>query len=381
MKITKTINRLIALTALVVVGMTSTAFANGSTYEPAAEVPSGQNWIDRYNIQPDIKTYINYTFDLKASANQARTTTKYDNAFTVSRFYFGLTGDITNHIGFRFTPEINAKAASGAQDDDFDVFLKYGYVTFKNFDWAPGLSFEVGQFMTPWIGYVENIWGYRLAERVMTDYEGYESSADLGVGLKWEFPSEFGDLHFVAVNGTGFNNGPESDNYKDMQLRVSFTPFEDKSWFFTGGTGVGFTGSTSNRTYRASTILGYKNDDYATVAGEFFYGQDPVANVTVAHPSVPAAGNAKAIGGAFYGELKFYWWGETGTRWSWVLRADYLDPDYSTASNWHYHAITGLGYTHNENFKFLLSYDLSNYSSAALQTGNQFVFLGLEAKL
>lgn len=345
-----------------------------------AQESKKQSWIEKHKIKPILKTYINYSIDLKNSANQRKTATKWDNTFNISRFYFGIKGDIIKHIGFEFKTDINAKITSGDPDDSFDIFLKTGWISFKDFDWAPGLTFVIGQNSLPWVGYVEKIYGYRMHGQVLSDYERYLTSTDLGVSIKYKFPEKWGDLHFSVVNGTGYNNGPEVDNYKDLHLRVTIKPLNNKNFFLSGLGVVGFLGSASTRRYRAGALLGWKDNDYGTLAGEIFFTQDPNAAIIGRQPSVTAA-NPKGLGGSVFGELKFFWWGDVGKHFSVVGRIDYWDPDLSVGNNWHYHAISGLAYTVNKHFKVFVNYDWSHYTTGALQQGNSTAFLDFEAKL
>lgn len=338
----------------------------------------------KFNIQPVFKTWVNYSLDLDTSAHQRRTQTKWDNSFDLTRMYFGFTADLGDHVGVKWVLDANTRLTTAAAigDTDFDIFLKTGFVEFKDFDWASGLKFVFGLQDMPWIGYVEDVWGWRVEGQVLTDYERYLNSTDLGVGVKYAFPSEFGDLHFTLVNGNGFNAGPENDNYKDSNLRVTLRPLANKDYFLSVLGVYGFNGSKSNDHYRAATLIGYKKKDHATIAGEFLYAVDPFGNLAARHPSLAALGrNAKGLGGSLFGELRFFWAESNWNKVSFVGRFDYLDPDMSAANNFHYRGISGMGYTVNSNFKFLLNHEFSSYSSGAGQRGNNTILLGMEAKL
>ena len=340
------------------------------------------SWIKKYNVKPILKTFVQYSLDLDTSAHQRRTTTQWDNAFDLTRFYFGFDADLTKHIMVEVKADINAKAAAGAQDSDFDIFLKTGFLEFGNFESAPGLKFVVGQADLPWIGYVEGVWGYRMQGQILTDYERYLASTDVGVGVKYEFPEKWGDLHFSFVNGTGFNTGPENDNYKDFHLRATVKPLANKNFFVSALGVVGFTGSSSNDHERFAGLIGYKDKEHGTIAGEVLYAIDPAANLAARHPSLAAlTGNAKGLGFSGFGELKFFWWEDPWDRFSIIGRVDFLDPDGSTDNNYHYHGISGLAYTLNDHFKFLIDHDWSSYQAGAGQRGNNTLFFQMEAKL
>lgn len=350
--------------------------------EKLATQKKEESWFLEHNFKPILKTFLQYSFDLNASAHQRRTAAKNDNAFDITRFYFGFGVDLNKHIMAEFTADINAKLAAGTADSDFDIFLKTGFIKFGNFESAPGLEFIVGQAGLPWTGHVESVWVHRVQGPVFTDYERYLATTDLGIGVKYAFPKKWGDLHFAVVNGTGFNGGPENDDYKDLHLRTTIRPFKNKNFFVSTFGALGFNGSLSNDHERLAALIGYQDKDHGTIAGEALYAIDPPADLSARHPSlVGLTRNAKAIGFSGFGELKFFWWEQPWNRFSAILRLDFLDPDFRTDNNYHYHMISGLVYTLDEHFKFLMNHDWSSYRSGAGQQGNNTVFLQIEAKL
>lgn len=342
-----------------------------------------ETWITKYNVKPILKTFMQYSLDLDDSAHQRRTASKGDNAFDITRLYFGMGADLSEHIGTEWKFDINAKTASGTSDDSFDIFLKTAFIEFKNFEAAPGLKFVVGQSELPWVGHQEGIWGYRMQGPMMTDYERYLTTTDLGVNALYQFPNQWGDLHLALVNGTGYNNGPELDNYKDIHLRATLRPLADKNYFISTLGVIGFNGSKSSDHERLAAMLGYKDKTHGTLAGEVFYGQDPATDLVGTHPSLATVtGNAKALGFSGFGELKMFFMDDFWKKFSVIGRLDYLDPDYATGDNYHVHVIEGLAYQASEHFKVLANHDWSSYmSGSGGQQGNNTLFLQIEAKL
>ncbi len=363
--------------AMTVVLYAPASFADGEMV--IEETPHAESWIEKHNITPVLETHITYNLQLKNCTLTNNTwcaaNLQYDNSFDIPRFYFGLEGDITDHIGFNFTFDATTTVAGAG------VFLKYGYLVFKDYDAAPGLSFIVGQQASPYVSHVEDVWGWRSLSQVFFHYEGYLNEADLGLTVKYMFPSEWGDLQFSLFNGNGFLAGVDNDNFKNMELKLTLKPFENKNFFGTLMGNFGFLSGTGNYFYRAGLLLGYKDVDKFTFAIEGLFASDQqAATIIGTQPSVGAS--PLAYGGALYSELKFYWWGDVGSKFSLVLRGDYLRSDNDTASTFHYRMMGGLAYTYNEYFKFIAAYDHSNYGAAALQDqGNNTALLIMEANL
>src|SRR3989339_948279 len=115
------------------------SFADGEV--AVNETPAYDNWLERHNIQPVLEGHYYYGLQMGNCANITCAATQYDNTFGINRFYFGLKGDITDHIGFNFTFDSNA--AIGTFNTANFLFVKYAYLVFKDYDAVPGLSFIV----------------------------------------------------------------------------------------------------------------------------------------------------------------------------------------------------------------------------------------------
>lgn len=343
-----------------------------------------ESWVKKYNFKPVLKAYLQHSWEMTSGNQQRRrNVVQGDNAFDLRRFYFGFTADLEKHVGVQFVGDINAKAASGQQDSDYDLFMKTGFVEFKNFDFAPGLKFVFGQHDLPWVPHIEKIWGYRVQGEVLTDWERYFTSTDVGASVKYEFPEKWGDAHLIFVNGTGYNGGPETDNYKDIHSRVTLRPLSNKNYFVSALGVIGFQGTKRNERYRFGGVIGYKDDTHGTFAGEYVFASDPVtAALRTNHPSIPAnlGRNAQAHLLSGFGELKFFWWEDPWSRFSIIGRLDFADPEKRVRNNFHTHGIYGVVYTLNKNCKFLVNHDFSRYANGAGgERGTNTLFAQMEA--
>lgn len=103
-------------------------------------------------------------------------------------------------------------------------FLKVAYGEIGAFRGMPGeLWIRIGQIVTTWTGYEENLWRLRYVAKVMTDEYKVLNSADRGISAEYKFPSGYGSADVMYVNGEGYKSG-ETNEFKDMAGRISVFP-------------------------------------------------------------------------------------------------------------------------------------------------------------
>lgn len=149
------------------------------------------------------------------------------SAFNVNRAYLNVTGSLNKHITFRVTPDI-ARDASGSQN----FRLKYAYAQFNS---ARGSFVRFGMQQTPYIDPTEQVYRYRFQGSTFTDREGFLSSSDNGVSVRWVFPGERADIHAGIYNGEGYNK-TETNDQKSLQVRATYKPLKGvrATLFFVG---------------------------------------------------------------------------------------------------------------------------------------------------
>ncbi len=103
-------------------------------------------------------------------------------------------------------------------------FLKYAYADLGDFRGMPGTFwFRFGMLGTPWIGPEEDAWRFRHVQKVMVDEFKVMSSADVGAGIEYIFPSKYGSIYAVYMNGEGYKS-LEKNEFKDMAGRITLLP-------------------------------------------------------------------------------------------------------------------------------------------------------------
>jgi hypothetical protein len=116
--------------------------------------------------------------------------------------------------------------------------VKYAYV---QGNYSPMFVVQVGAEKTPWIPFVEDIYGYRFIDKVVVDQNKFGNSSDWGVNAHGDFGNGLFDYSVSLLDGNGYKNPIRSDSM-DVEGRVNL------NWHgFVLALG-GYTGDLSNNT-------------------------------------------------------------------------------------------------------------------------------------
>jgi hypothetical protein len=151
----------------------------------------------------------------KAFIDGSSPITKDLNGAQLRRIYFQLDNDLSAKYSTRFRLEMDSKALTS--DGKVGAFVKNAYLQAKSV--IPRGDFYFGMINTPTWESTEDFWQYRSVEKVLPDFRGLGSSADLGAGLKGHFDGEH-HVGYSAMIGTGTGQKPETDRYKKFYLAV-----------------------------------------------------------------------------------------------------------------------------------------------------------------
>lgn len=147
------------------------------------------------------------------------------SSFNVSRAYINFTGSLNKRIAFRVTPDVARELGGGSSLNGSQQFrLKYAYAQLNLDEWMTKGSFvRFGMQQTPFLDHVDGIYRYRFQGTSFVEREGYLSSSDTGVAMRYVLPSDYGDIHGGFYNGEGYNKSEVNDE-KSMQLRATLRP-------------------------------------------------------------------------------------------------------------------------------------------------------------
>lgn len=199
------------------------------------------------------------------------------NNFDVTRAYLTAAGKLTHGVGVRITTDVY-----GNSDGQKGVRLKYAYVT-----WRPersAVGFRFGLTETPWIGWEEALWDFRMQGPVATDRNGYLTSSDYGVAVDGSWDGESVNFQAGLYNGEGYNQ-PPGDGHKDVSARLSVRLLASDDPGRVGGlraNGYAQLGTPSGggRRNRYIGMVSYKSK-LLTLAGELALTRDRDSLTTV----------------------------------------------------------------------------------------------------
>lgn len=168
-------------------------------------------------------------FNISQETEKARNAkTVNGGGFQIKRFYVGIdhrfspifsgnvTMDIDNVVGN------SGICGSGTGSTPCNVVGKGFYVkkAYLQAKFAPELMVRLGAADTPWVPYVEGVYGYRHLEKVITDLNGFGTSADWGVHVLGDLAGGLISYQVSAVDGAGYRN-PQFSKTIDFEGRVS----------------------------------------------------------------------------------------------------------------------------------------------------------------
>jgi hypothetical protein len=133
----------------------------------------------------------------------------------VKRFYFTLGHDFDPTWSALFQTDIGDQG-----NKRYDVYVKKAFIQTKLSNAA---IFRLGAADTPWVPFVEGIYGQRYFEQVIIDSTGFGTSAEWGLHFLGKAADNTLGYAFTIGNGKGYSN-PTRTNSVDFEGRVSYEP-------------------------------------------------------------------------------------------------------------------------------------------------------------
>jgi len=262
--------------------------------------------------------YLNTTFksDKKTVSPAAQKETK-TTGLNVDRAYLTAKYSFNDDWMTRLTLDMANQTPLQGLSKDQAVFVKYAYVQGKLLGDAAVL--RLGQSHTPWIDMQEHQNKHRYVFKTFVDNYGFETSSDLGIGLKGKLFDGLVGYWGTVTNGTGYSNGnvQSGNNGVDYDARISLYPIEHASLDFQF-----VNGFRASKTFKSDvTVAGVRTRMYQVqgtyITPDYGVGVGAVNNRDLAKD---ANGYTKTHGVTGYSlaaandELKsdgYYFWGRT----------------------------------------------------------------------
>lgn len=232
--------------------------------------------------------------------------------FNIKRFYLGvdhnfdstfsanLTMDASNVVGStsngNFTPNSAANPAASTALVGRGFFIKKAYLQAKL---NPAFIVRLGSADLPWIPYVENQYGFRHVENVVSERAGFGTSADWGVHVLGDLAGGILSYQVSVIDGGGYRN-VKVTNSVDVEGRVSaqYKGFYAAIGGYTGKRGNDVEGNVNvhHTAKRGDALVGYKNKLF-NVGAEYLYTKN--------WNSVTTTTEDKAEGYSIFGNINF----------------------------------------------------------------------------
>lgn len=156
------------------------------------------------------------------------------NRFDLARAYLTFRAPAGDRASVRITTDVFQNTGGGGYYAGWVVRLKYGIFQYdftRNLAGIDGLTAvgRIGMLHTVVIEHVETFWPRWLGNAPVETHQFF-SSADVGAATLLTMPNRKGEAYFTVTNGNGYTFA-ETDRFKDVAGRFSFTPFGSDSGF------------------------------------------------------------------------------------------------------------------------------------------------------
>src|SRR5215212_5714937 len=164
--------------------------------------------------------FADYTYTAAPESRDAEGNAYHPSAFGITRAHINFFGTLNRYLSFRVTPDIGRETGSGSSLAGSQEYrLKFAYAQVNLDEWTTSGSWvRAGLINTPWIEYAESIYRYRFQGPTLADREGLMAVADNGVGVRFNFPGEYGDVNGGIYNGETYTR-QEPNDQKSLQVR------------------------------------------------------------------------------------------------------------------------------------------------------------------
>jgi hypothetical protein len=218
------------------------------------------------SFKPSGKPIVTIFSDFTNTTTTTNSVGKTNNAFELSRAYFGYTYNFSQDFSTKVVFDIANNAAAGTTAPGvsaFTAFLKNAYV-----EYSTGiLKANMGMISTSMFSLQESIWGKRYYYKSFQDQYGFGSSADLGASVKLQFLPEL-SLDLAVFNGEGYKKvqadstfqiavGLTAQPIKNVYARVYYDYMDKQSYA---------TAKVAQSSF--NVFVGYKSDA-GTLAAEY----------------------------------------------------------------------------------------------------------------
>src|SRR5574344_1330245 len=181
---------------------------------------------------------------------------KTNTAFEISRAYLGYAYNFSPYFSTKAVMDVTDKN-NGYQGSAYTAYIKNAYGEYSR----NGLTLDFGLIGTNTFNLQEALWGKRYLLKSFQDLNGYASSADLGLGIKYQIAPEL-SVDAQIVNGEGYKS-IQADSAVKVSVGLTYQPIKK---LYVRVYGDYLKKNEAQTTFNA--MVAYK-DDKLTLAGEY----------------------------------------------------------------------------------------------------------------
>ncbi|HVN76720.1 MAG TPA: hypothetical protein VMT19_10420 [Thermoanaerobaculaceae bacterium] len=269
----------------------------------------------------------------------------------VKRFYFTVTHDFDSMWSAQFQSDIGDAGAKR-----YDVFVKKAFIQLKLDNAA---IFRLGSADTPWVPFVEGIYGQRYLENILVDELSFGTSADWGLHFLGKAADNMLSYQFSLLNGKGYSN-PTRTKSVDFEGRVALEPVSGLTFAvggYSGKRGNDTDATPAKHTANRFDALANWNVGPVKIGGEYFTADN--WNQTAKTPTDKSDG--------YSGWLQF----AVDKEWTLFGRYDTADPskDLNAALKYKYYNL-GVQWKPVKSTVATLAYKYADVAGGTLSTSN-----------
>ncbi len=261
------------------------------------------------NTSIDGRMYFDIS-SIEQKTNGVKSGTNNGLSFDIKRFYVGINHKFDDTFSANITTDFQYDGGAGASQ----IYIKKAYLDIKLDD---ALDIRLGSTDTPWVPFVEGLYGNRHLENVLIDKAKFGTSADWGVHFAGKFAGGLLNYAISVVNGAGYKKAPYRTQNMDVEGRVNlaYQGFTLGIGGYSGYLGTQYGTQTKHTAQRFDAIAAYTSSDFRL--GVEYFTADNWKNVTT-------TATDSADGYSVYGQYYLT------PQWSAFGRYDWINPNKTT---------------------------------------------------
>ena len=156
------------------------------------------------------------------------------NRFDLGRVYLNFRMPAGERGSVRVTTDLYQNTGGGGYYAGWVIRLKYAFFQYESSRRLFGVegltaAGRIGMVQSVMVEHVDGFWPRFLGQDALETH-GFFASADVGIATLVTMPNRRGEAYVTVLNGPGYISA-ETDRFKDVAARYSWTPFANDSGF------------------------------------------------------------------------------------------------------------------------------------------------------